>query len=220
MNDCVQEQQPHSKSRILHRLFIPNSQVVPREKAHPPREDYTHPSVLQEHDIALGADKSSEPKDVVIKQLLEENPQLREVVATKGQYIHELGMNSGRANSDTASVVPGGTSSGSVSVRTGPEVGNWHLVTALLGDDIVVVDGVGIDQTTGLHAAAQKNHPKAFKVLITRGADHTVRNRDSLTPLHVATQAGNLERVEELLSAGADPNMTDCQGNAAILMSA
>nr|CCA20877.1 protein kinase putative [Albugo laibachii Nc14] len=206
------------------------------------REDYTRPSMLEEHEIVRGADKSSEPKDVVIKQLLEENRQLRELVATKDQYIHELETNGGRANLDTASVVPGGISSGSA--RTGrtavpklildlrdlknkqiqlfdaAEVGNWHLIATLLSDNIVDVNGVGINQTTALHAAAQKNHSKAVKELITRGADHTVRNGDSLTPLHVATQAGNLECVEELVNAGADPNMTDCQGNAAIHMSA
>lgn len=206
------------------------------------REDYTRPSMLEEHEIVRGADKSSEPKDIVIKQLLEENRQLRELVAAKDQYIHELEMNGGRANPDTASVVPGGVTSGGA--RTGrtavpklildlrdlknkqiqlfdaAEVGNWHLIATLLSDNVVDVNGVGINQTTALHAAAQKNHPKAVKELVARGADHTVRNGDSLTPLHVATQAGNLECVEELLNAGADPNMTDCQGNAAIHMSA
>ncbi|CCI47939.1 unnamed protein product [Albugo candida] len=206
------------------------------------REDYTRPSMLEEHEIVRGADKSSEPKDIVIKQLLEENRQLRELVAAKDQYIHELEMNGGRANPDTASVVPGGVTSGGA--RTGrtavpklildlrdlknkqiqlfdaAEVGNWHLIATLLSDNVVDVNGVGINQTTALHAAAQKNHPKAVKELVARGADHTGRNGDSLTPLHVATQAGNLECVEELLNAGADPNMTDCQGNAAIHMSA
>jgi hypothetical protein len=46
-------------------------------------QDYSRPSVWDSHDIVRGAEQSTDPKDMVIKQLLEENRQLREQLTQK-----------------------------------------------------------------------------------------------------------------------------------------
>jgi hypothetical protein len=48
-------------------------------------KDYTRPSLLESHDIVRGAEASTDPKDIVIKQLLEENRQMREQLILKDQ---------------------------------------------------------------------------------------------------------------------------------------
>lgn len=203
-------------------------------------EDYSRPSMLEDHELVRGADKSSDPKDIVIKQLLEENRQLREQLLLKDQVIHELEMNGGRAVDAPMAVnafgASGGPNGASKTRQTAPqmildlrdvkkkqfqlfdaaEVGNWHLIATLLRDNVIDVNGVGINQTTALHLAARLNHPKAVKELLAHGADHTARTGDSYTALHLAARAGNLQCADELLAAGADANTTDHQGNGAI----
>ncbi|KAE9193300.1 hypothetical protein PF002_g23948 [Phytophthora fragariae] len=195
--------------------------------------DYSRPSMLEDHEIVRGADKSSDPKDIVIKQLLEENRSLREQLTMKDQVIHELEMNGGRSV-DAPAVGAGKLRSTApqmildlrdvkkkqFQLFDAAEVGNWHLIATLLRDNVVDVNGVGINQTSALHLAARNNHPNAVKELLARGADPSARTGDSYTALHIAVQAGNVECVKELLDAGADPNVTDYQGNAAIHMAA
>ncbi|KAH7485322.1 Ankyrin repeat domain-containing protein 54 [Phytophthora ramorum] len=195
--------------------------------------DYSRPSMLEDHEIVRGADKSSDPKDVVIKQLLEENRSLREQLTMKDQVIHELETNGGRSV-DAPSVGAGKLRSTApqmildlrdvkkkqFQLFDAAEVGNWHLIATLLRDNVVDVNGVGINQTSALHLAARNNHPNAVKELLARGADPSARTGDSYTALHIAVQVGNVECVKELLDAGADPNVTDYQGNAAIHMAA
>ncbi|DAZ94392.1 TPA: hypothetical protein N0F65_003256 [Lagenidium giganteum] len=203
--------------------------------ASPGNEDYSRPSILEDHELVRGVDKSSDPKDVVIKQLLEENRQLREQLAVKDQIIHDL-ETGGSARSAAEYAAPLSASKRAMAPQMildlrdvkkkqiqlfdAAELGNWHLIATLLRDNVVDVNGVGINQTTALHLAAKMNHPLAVKELLSRGADHTTRNGDSYTPLHLAAKAGNPMCVEELLAAGADPNTTDYHGNGAIHMAA
>ncbi|KAG3247198.1 hypothetical protein PI124_g8110 [Phytophthora idaei] len=195
--------------------------------------DYSRPSMLEDHEIVRGADKSSDPKDIVIKQLLEENRSLREQLTMKDQVIHELETNGGRSLEAPAvgagklrSTAPQmildlrDVKKKQFQLFDAAEVGNWHLIATLLRDNVVDVNGVGINQTSALHLAARNNHPNAVKELLARGADPSARTGDSYTALHIAVQAGNVECVKELLDAGADPNVTDYQGNAAIHMAA
>lgn len=169
-------------------------------------EDYSRPSMLEDHEIVRGADKSTDPKDVVIKQLLEENRQLREQLTLKDQVIHELEMNGGRAVDAPAMNNNGGklrttapqmildlrdVKKKQFQLFDAAEVGNWHLIATLLRDNVIDVNGVGINQTTALHLAARMDHPKAVKELLARGADVGTKNGDSYTALHLATSAGN-----------------------------
>lgn len=202
----------------------------------PNNEDYSRPSLLEDHEIVRGADKSSDPKDVVIKQLLEENRQLREQLAVKDQIIHELEMGGAAARAISMNAppdVPTGGKTRSAAPQMildlrdvkkkqfqlfdAAEVGNWHLIATLLRDNVIDVNGVGINQTTALHLAARLNHPRAVRELLAHGADPTARTGDSYTALHLAARAGNVECCEELLLNGnADANTTDHQGNGAI----
>lgn len=168
--------------------------------------DYSRPSMLEDHEIVRGADKSSDPKDIVIKQLLEENRSLREQLTMKDQVIHELETNGGRSV-DAPAVGAGKLRSTApqmildlrdvkkkqFQLFDAAEVGNWHLIATLLRDNVVDVNGVGINQTSALHLAARNNHPNAVKELLARGADSSARTGDSYTALHIAVQAGNVE---------------------------
>lgn len=195
-------------------------------------EDYSRPSILEDHEIVRGAHVSSDPKDMVIKQLLEENRQLREQLTMKDQIIHELEMNGGRsaemtnASSGKRVAAPQmildlrDVKKKQIQLFDAAEIGNWHLISTLLRDNVVDVNGVGINQATALHLAARMGHAHIIKELLNRGADHTARNGDSYTSLHLSCQAGHAKCVEELLAAGADPNTTDHQGNGAIHMTA
>jgi cytohesin len=59
------------------------------------------------------------------------------------------------------------------------------------------------------------------EVLVRRGADVNARAQNGWTPLHVQAQEGEdtgaLEVMEALLAAGADPNLTDNEGNTPIV---
>ncbi|ETW09150.1 AGC/RSK/RSK-UNCLASSIFIED protein kinase [Aphanomyces invadans] len=217
-------------------------------------QDYSRPSLWDSHDIVRGAEQSSDPKDVVIKQLLEENRQLREQLTQKDQIIHQLetsgaavdptsssALNSSR---DTMSMPRNSSLARAASVAFGAaavpkqmldlrdlrkkqiqlfdaaEVGNSHLIATLLQNNVIDVNGVGINQYTALHLAARNNFPKAVAELCSRGADVGARTADRLTPLHLASMEGHAGCVEELLKAGADPNTTDQNGNGAVHLAA
>ena len=102
--------------------------------------------------------------------------------------------------------------------------GQTDAIRTLLsaGADMNVQTGKG---TTPLHAAVQGNAPRSFGVLLDAGADLAVKNQEGATALdlvalapeadafvvhfavglHSAAERGQLEVVEALLSAGADP---------------
>ncbi|RHY96571.1 hypothetical protein DYB35_005179 [Aphanomyces astaci] len=220
-------------------------------------EDYSRPSLWDSHDIVRGAEQSSDPKDVVIKQLLEENRQLREQLTQKDQIIHQL-ETSGVPLDTTASSSTTLTSSSrdtmsmprnsslarvasaafgaaavpkqmldlrdlrkkQIQLFDAAEVGNSHLIATLLQNNVIDVNGAGINQYTALHLAARNNFPKAVAELCGRGADVSARTADRLTPLHLASMEGHAGCVEELLKAGADPNTTDQNGNGAVHLAA
>ncbi|OQS06416.1 kinase [Thraustotheca clavata] len=217
----------------------------------PNDQDYTRPSLLESHDIVRSAEASTDPKDVVIKQLLEENRQLREQLMLKDQIIHELENSNGQATLQQARDTLVGSSSlgnngsnrslprvGSIigapkqmldlrdlrkkqiQLFDAAEVGNFHLISTLLRDNVIDINGVGINQCTALHLAARNGHAKAVAELVGRGADVSARTADRLTPLHLAAMEGHAACVEELLKAGADPNTTDQNGNGAIHLAA
>ncbi|CCI46000.1 unnamed protein product [Albugo candida] len=200
--------------------------------------------------------KAVDPKEAIIKHLLEENKQLRNMLAAKNKLMDELDL-SGLWNPHEVAPTEGGTTietntktlevhegthEDGTGYRTGSrkptapqnildfrdlrkkqiqlfdaaEVGKHRTVIFLLDNDVIDVNSIGINQTTALHVAAQKNHARVVKELLIRGADHTARNGDGHTPLHLAAQNGNLLCVCELLEAGANPNTTDGVGNGAI----
>ena len=57
---------------------------------------------------------------------------------------------------------------------------------------------------SALHIAAREGHLEIASLLIDKGAEIDVLDRNDFTPLHNATWNGNLEMTKLLLDAGAD----------------
>eukprot|EP01034_Spumella_vulgaris_P024692 gene24692-31065_t len=65
---------------------------------------------------------------------------------------------------------------------------------------------VARDQNTCLHWAAKNNHVAVVKLLLAKGANSHIRNRNKKTPLHQAVEEGHLEVVNLLIEGGGDVN--------------
>jgi hypothetical protein len=63
--------------------------------------------------------------------------------------------------------------------------------------------------STALHLASREGHVDVVRVLLGRGADVNVQNKDKSTPLHLASGVGRGEVVRVLLEHGADSDVED-----------
>lgn len=89
-----------------------------------------------------------------------------------------------------------------------------------------ILASAGADLSGALHRAVFNRTTEVTEILIAAGADLDGRetayrvegNIGGLTPLHFAAMAGmaNLEALEALLRAGADPNLLDDTGRTAL----
>jgi ankyrin repeat protein len=77
-------------------------------------------------------------------------------------------------------------------------------VTALLAEQPDLLRDPG-----PLLAAAGKGDAEATSLLLAHGADVQGLDGDGISPLHRAVQSGALAVVDQLLAAGADPNLRD-----------
>ncbi|HSU57334.1 MAG TPA: ankyrin repeat domain-containing protein [Candidatus Dormibacteraeota bacterium] len=64
-----------------------------------------------------------------------------------------------------------------------------------------------------LHYAARDGNSKLAQLLIGRGADANLADKNGWTPLHFAAQAQSAEVAALLLDAGAQVDPTDLHGN-------
>ncbi|KAK8071267.1 hypothetical protein PG997_011470 [Apiospora hydei] len=119
-------------------------------------------------------------------------------------------------------------------LRVRDDFGRTPLMRAVkgdMGDSIVslmleyggnLVNVQDNEQNTALHfAAMQRSSTKAknldlIRILVAHGAEPSVRNAKSRTPLYKAVMRGNLERATELLNYGADLEGTDHHGWSAL----
>ncbi|NKB67341.1 MAG: hypothetical protein GKR89_09800 [Candidatus Latescibacteria bacterium] len=87
------------------------------------------------------------------------------------------------------------------------ESGDLSEVTRLLDKYPDTIDSKGGQGArTPLHFAAMEGHEKVVVLLLSRGADTSVRcGASNVTPLHNAVISGHLTIVKQLLEAGADP---------------
>lgn len=69
---------------------------------------------------------------------------------------------------------------------------------------------------TALWNAAAGNDLKKLRKLLEGGAEPNVGNSERLTPLFIAACMGHADAVELLLRHGADPNLVDSDGSAAL----
>ena len=82
------------------------------------------------------------------------------------------------------------------------------LLNARADPNIVSVDG-----STWLHAALEGDCSKeALQIIIEHGADVNATNKQNITPLMVASSKGNVDAMNVLLNARADPNVTSVDG--------
>ncbi len=63
-----------------------------------------------------------------------------------------------------------------------------------------VINAEDADQNTLLHHAIRNNNVKAVKRLLEKGADYTVKNKNSLTPICYAAYYGNKKIIDLLLN--------------------
>ena len=101
-------------------------------------------------------------------------------------------------------------------LRLACQTGNKDAINELLkaGADPSIVDEAG---ETCLHTAIRsKCSRKHLEALITHGADVNATNENSETAIRLAYQMGNEHAINELLKAGADPNIVDEAGETCL----
>jgi len=67
-----------------------------------------------------------------------------------------------------------------------------------------------------LYTKSLIRHPGTVKILLNFGADHSITDRDGVSPLHHASSWGHSEIVKILLDAGADYLLVDNRGMTAL----
>jgi ankyrin repeat protein/Flp pilus assembly protein TadD len=77
--------------------------------------------------------------------------------------------------------------------------------------------GANAKSPEGDRALMNGNSLERVKFLLARGANPNAKGSDGLTPLMAAADRGDKQIVEALLSAGADVNAQDWQGNTALI---
>jgi hypothetical protein len=68
------------------------------------------------------------------------------------------------------------------------------------------------DELTALHVAVIRGHAEVVQILLERGADPTVQDKDGQTPFHFASLKGDVEVIRMILEQGADPTVQDKHG--------
>lgn len=96
------------------------------------------------------------------------------------------------------------------------------MYTALLGDlprtQKLLSKGAKINQPgwSALHYAAIKGHSKIVSLLISKGAKVNEHSPDGDTPLILAVRSGDVDTVQALIRAGADPLLSNFKAQNAI----
>jgi ankyrin repeat protein len=96
------------------------------------------------------------------------------------------------------------------------------MYTALLGDlprsQKLLSMGAKVNQAgwSALHYAAIKGHSKIVAMLITKGANVNEPSPDGDTPLILAVRSGDVDTVQALIRAGADPLLSNFKAQNAI----
>ena len=96
------------------------------------------------------------------------------------------------------------------------------MYTALLGDlprsQKLLSKGAKVNQAgwSALHYAAIKGHSKIVALLIAKGASVNEHSPDGDTPLILAVRSGDVDTVQALIRAGADPLLSNFKAQNAI----
>jgi len=96
------------------------------------------------------------------------------------------------------------------------------MYTALVGDlprtQQLLSKNANVNQTgwSALHYAAIKGHSKIVSLLISKGAQVNQHSPDGDTPLISAVRSGDVDTVQALIRAGADPLLSNFKAQNAI----
>jgi hypothetical protein len=91
--------------------------------------------------------------------------------------------------------------------------GSAHDITLkMFLDPTQKVNNVDEKGESALHVAARHGRRSIAKLLISKGADLSLKDKRGITPLHAAAAFGHSELVLILLENGADINATDEEG--------
>lgn len=96
------------------------------------------------------------------------------------------------------------------------------MYAALVGDlprtQQILSKGANVNQTgwSALHYAAIKGHTKIVSLLISKGANVNEHAPDGDTPLILAVRSGDVDTVQALIKAGADPLLSNFKAQNAI----
>lgn len=96
------------------------------------------------------------------------------------------------------------------------------MYTALVGDlprtQQILSKGAKVNQSgwSALHYAAVKGHTQIVSLLINKGASVNEHSPDGDTPLILAVRSGNVDTVQALIRAGADPLLSNFKAQNAI----
>ncbi|XP_071115840.1 serine/threonine-protein phosphatase 6 regulatory ankyrin repeat subunit B-like [Haliotis cracherodii] len=80
------------------------------------------------------------------------------------------------------------------------EGGNVEIVEYIVSLNIVDINSTGNDRRTPVMCAALKGHKVVFDLLVSKGCDLTVEDRNGDNVLHAACDGGNVEIVEYIVS--------------------
>jgi ankyrin repeat protein len=95
--------------------------------------------------------------------------------------------------------------------------GHGSRLCALLIRSGVPIDTIDRHDRTMLHFLAQEHYkPQLMSLFINSGAPLNARSDNNFTPLQSAIRVGNYQAAEQLLAAGADPNLVDCDELSAL----
>ena len=103
-----------------------------------------------------------------------------------------------------------------VNIWTAASTGNMKALRQHLAAGTNIDTQQPKSRTTPLMAAATWGKTPAAKLLIEKGAQLNLRNRNGSTALLSAAFFGHPETVELLLSSGADPNVQNHRGHTAL----
>ncbi len=81
-----------------------------------------------------------------------------------------------------------------------------------------MINSQDMDGNTPLHIAIQYDRLSAFKLLLDRGADHSIRNNDFHGPIHLCTHLMKAHMLEVLMEHPSRPdiNLEDKLGGVAL----
>jgi len=86
------------------------------------------------------------------------------------------------------------------------------------GGDVNAIDSDSFREETPLIIASKKGRTKIVQLLLSKGADHSIKEISGATALRAAVQKGHIEVIKLLLQAKADPESdTDGYGRSPIV---